>query len=105
MILTTTDSIPRKKISKILGVVKGNTVQARWIGSDIGAALKNLVGGELQGYTKLLTYARDEAVKRMEKDAESLGADAVVNVRFVTAHIMSSSAEILVYGTAVKLKS
>ncbi len=104
MILTNTDFIPEKKVSKILCVVRGNTVQSRWFGSDIVAALKNLVGGEIKGYTKLLSTARDEAVKRMTEEAEKLGADAVINMRFMTANIMASSAEILVYGTAVKLK-
>ncbi len=104
MILTNTDFIPEKKVQKILGVVKGNTVQSRWLGSDIAAALKNLVGGEIKGYTKLLSTAREEAVKRMTEEAEKLGADAVINIRFMTANIMASSAEILVYGTAVKLK-
>jgi uncharacterized protein YbjQ (UPF0145 family) len=104
MIITTTETIPGKNIKEIIGVVKGNTVQSRWLGSDIGAALKNLVGGELKGYTELLTRARDEALKRMIDEAKKIKADAVVNVRFSTSQIMQSSAEMLVYGTAVKLK-
>lgn len=105
MILTTTETIPGKKIKEILGIVKGNTIRARHIGSDILAGFRQIVGGEIKGYTKMITEAREEAFKRMEEEAEKLKADAVVNVRFVTAEVMQGAAEILVYGTAVKFKS
>lgn len=103
MLATTTPTIPNKDISEVLGIVRGNTVRARNIGRDIFAGLKNLVGGEIEGYTKLLTEARNEAVERMIQEATELGADAIVNVRFATADVMQATAEILVYGTAVKL--
>jgi len=103
MIITTTDSIPGKKVAKILGVVKGNTVRAKNIGRDIAASFKNVVGGEVKSYTDLLTQARDEAFNRMVNEAINLGADAVVNVRFMTSAVVGGAAEILAYGTAVKL--
>lgn len=103
MIITTTPDVPGKKIKKILGVVKGNTIKARWIGSDIVAGLRNLVGGEIKEYTDLLTQAREEALQRMVEEAKKLKADAVVNVRFATSDVMQGAAEILAYGTAVKL--
>lgn len=101
MIITTTEFIPDKKIIKILGLVKGNTVRARHIGKDILAALKNLVGGEIQEYTKLLGEAREQALDRMIKNAEELGANAIIGVRFGTSYVMQNAAEIMVYGTAV----
>ena len=104
MILTTTDSIPNKKIAEILGVVRGNTVRARWFGRDIAAGLKHFVGGEIKSYTDMLTQSRDQAVKRMEEEAKKLGADAVINLRFTTSDVMQGSAEMLAYGTAVKFK-
>jgi len=85
-------------------LVKGSTIKARHIGSDIGAGLRNLVGGEVKGYTKMIDEARDEALERMKKEAENLGADAIINVRFTTSQVMAGASEILVYGTAVKLK-
>lgn len=85
-------------------MVKGSTIKARHIGSDIGAGLRNLVGGEVKGYTKMIDEARDEALERMKKEAENLGADAIINVRFTTSQVMAGASEILVYGTAVKLK-
>lgn len=103
MIITTTPTVPNKTISEILGIARGNTVRARHIGSDIAASLRNLVGGEVKSYVKLLSDAREEALQRMIENAKSMQADAVVNVRFVTAAIMASSSEILAYGTAVKL--
>lgn len=102
-IITTSETIPGKKVSKILGVVRGNTVRAKNIGRDIAAGLKNLVGGEIKSYTDLLTKARDEAYNRMVNEAIDLKADAVINVRFMTSMVMQGSAEILCYGTAVKL--
>tara|TARA_B100001029_G_C15049699_1_gene449758 strand:- start:964 stop:1278 length:315 start_codon:yes stop_codon:yes gene_type:complete len=103
MIITTTESVPNQKITKILGVARGSTVRARNIGHDIFAGLKNLVGGELSEYTKLQADSREQAIQRMEEDARQLGADAVVNVRMSTSVITQGAAEILAYGTAVKL--
>ncbi len=105
MIISTTDSIPGNEISEVLGLVKGNTIRARNVGRDILAVLKGFIGGEIEEYTKLMAEAREQALDRMKEMAEELGADAVVNVRFATSYIMSSAAEILVYGTAVKLKA
>jgi uncharacterized protein YbjQ (UPF0145 family) len=104
MLMSSTETIPGKQVSEALGVVWGNTVRARWIGQDIGALGKQIVGGEIKGYTQMLSQARDQAIERMIERAQELGADAVVNVRFATSQIMGSSAEILAYGTAVKLE-
>lgn len=104
MLITNTDTIPGKEIVEILGLAKGNTVRAKWFGKDIMAGLRNLVGGELIEYTEMLTEAREEALSRLVKDAEALGADAVVNIRFMTSQITQGAAELLVYGTAVKIK-
>lgn len=104
MIITNTETIPGKEISEILGIARGSTVRARSVGRDIFAGLKNLVGGEINEYTKLQAQAREQALYRMEQDAQKLGADAVVNIRMTTAMIMQGAAEILIYGTAVKLK-
>ncbi|RMD67365.1 YbjQ family protein [Candidatus Pacearchaeota archaeon] len=103
MIVTTTESVPGHVIASILGVVKGNTVRAKNIGRDFAASLKNIVGGEIKSYTSLLTQAREEAYNRMVNEAIELGADAVVNVRFMTSTVIGGAAEILAYGTAVKL--
>ncbi len=103
MITTTTETVPGRETAAVLGVVRGNTVRARNVGRDITQGIRNLAGGELKAYSTLLTDARDEALARMEEQAEELGADAVVNVRFVTSEIAGSSAEILAYGTAVEL--
>ncbi len=103
MIITTTETIVGKNIVETLGLVKGNTIRARHVGSDIGAGLKSLVGGEIKGYVKAMNDARDEAEKRMIEEADKMGAHAIVGVRFTSATIMSGSAEILAYGTAVKL--
>lgn len=104
MIITTTETVPGREITEALGIARGSTVRARNVGRDIFAGLKNLVGGEIDEYTKLQAYAREQAMQRMEQDAQQLGADAIVNVRFTTAMIMQGAAEILAYGTAVKLK-
>ena len=104
IITTTTDDIPGKKVSKILGVVKGNTIRARHIGRDILAGLKNIIGGEIKSYTELTSQARDEAFNRMVNEAINLEADAVINIRFATSVVMQGAAEMLAYGTAVKLK-
>ncbi len=103
MIITTTDYIPGYEITQILGVVRGNTVRAKNVASDFVAGLKNLVGGEVDQYTRLLTEAREQALMRMVKQAENLGADAVINIRFTTSAVMQGMAEILAYGTAVKI--
>ena len=103
MIITTTEKVPGKEVVEILGVARGSTVRARNIGRDIFAGLKNIVGGEISEYTKLQAESREQAMQRMIKDAERLNADAVVNVRLTTAMIMQGTAEILAYGTAVKL--
>ncbi len=102
MIISTTEKIPNKEIKEVLGIARGSTVRARNVGRDIFAGLKNLVGGEIEEYTKLQAHAREQAMQRMIYDAERLGADAVVNVRLTTAMVMQGAAEILAYGTAVK---
>ena len=103
MIFITIDEVPGKKISGTLGIARGSTVRARHLGRDIFAGLKNLVGGEISEYTKLLSDAREEAMNRMVLDADRMGADAVLNVRFTTSTVMQGCSEILAYGTAVKL--
>jgi len=103
MIIVNTETVAGKEIKETLGDARGITVRARNIGRDIFAGLKNLVGGEISEYTKLLADAREEALVRMKHDAKSLGADAVVNVRFTTSTVMQGCSEILAYGTAVKL--
>ena len=103
MIVSTSDIMPGKKISKILGVVEGNTVRAKNIGRDIAAAFKNIIGGEIKGYTDLLKQAREEAYNRMVNEATDKKADAIINVRFATSMVSQGTAEILAYGTAVKL--
>ena len=104
MILANTANITGKTIVQTLGVVKGNTIRAKWFGKDIMAGLRQIVGGELKEYTEMLTEARKEAEQRMIDAAKRLKADAIVNVRYTTSQIMANAAEILVYGTAVKLK-
>ncbi len=104
MIISTTPSITGKEIKKTFGIVEGNTIRARNIGKDILALFKNLLGGEIEEYTKLLAESREQALDRMAAQAEELGANAVVNCRFSTSYIMQSAAEILVYGTAVYIE-
>lgn len=104
MLVSTTETIPGKEVEEILGVVKGNTIRAKWFGKDILAGLRNVIGGELREYSEMLTEAREQAIARMLKEAEALGADAVINVRFATSPVVQGAAEILAYGTAVKLK-
>ena len=101
MMLTTTEQIVGKKIVQTLGVARGNTVRARHVGKDILAALKTLVGGEIEEYTKLIAEAREQAIDRMVDSAREMGANAVVNVRFTTSYVMGTASEILAYGTAV----
>ena len=103
MIVVNTEEIPGKKITQSLGIARGSTVRARNLGRDIFAGLKNIVGGEISEYTKLLAESREEALNRMILDANRMGADAVVNVRLMTSAVMQGAAEILAYGTAVKL--
>lgn len=104
MIVVTSNSIPGREISDTIGLVRGSTVRARNVGRDIFAAFKNFVGGEISEYTKLLAYSREEALKRMIDDAQKQGADAVIGMRFTTSAVMQGAAEILAFGTAVKLK-
>lgn len=104
MILVNTDFITGKDITEILGLVRGNTIQAKSIGKDIKAGFRHMAGGEIKEYTEMLAESREIALKRMEQKAEKLGADAVINVRFMTSAIMGGAAEILAYGTAVKLR-
>lgn len=101
MIVATTDHIEGKKIVRVLGLVRGNTVRARHMGRDIVAGMRHLIGGEIREYTKLIAESREQAIDRMLAEAHSLGANAIVGVRFTTANIMMSSAELLAYGTAV----
>ena len=104
MTITTTDKIPNKEVSEILGVARGSTVRARNIGRDIFAALKNIVGGEISEYTKLQAESREQSIQRMIQDAEKMNADAIINVRLTTSMVMQGAAEILAYGTAVRLR-
>jgi uncharacterized protein YbjQ (UPF0145 family) len=104
MILSNTDFVPNREVTEILGTVRGNTVQAKHIGKDIVAGFRQIVGGEIKEYTEMLAEAREISLKRMEEKAEKLGADAVINIRFMTSAIMANAAEILAYGTAVKLR-
>ena len=104
MITTTTETIPNREITDILGICRGSTVRARNLGRDIFAGLKNIIGGEIDEYTKLQAQSREQALERMINDASNLGADAIVNVRFTTSMVMQGASEILAYGTAVRLK-
>ena len=104
MIVTTTESIPGNEIVEILGLSRGSTVRARNFGSDILAQLKNIIGGELQGYSKLLNRAREEALARMINQAEEKGANAILAFRFQTSAIAPGASEVIAFGTAVKLK-
>ena len=101
MLITTTDQIEGKRIVKTLGLVRGNTIRCRHVGNDIMAGLKNLVGGEISNYTKMMGESREQAIDRMIEEAQKLGANAIVQMRFATSMVMSSAAEILAYGTAV----
>jgi uncharacterized protein YbjQ (UPF0145 family) len=103
MILTNIETVPGSKIVEHFGLVQGSTIRAKHVGRDIMASLKNLVGGELKGYTQLLTEARKEATGRMVEQAEQLGANAVVNVRYATSSVAQGAAELFAYGTAVRL--
>lgn len=104
MIIVTSDQIPGKEIKSVIGLVKGNTIRARNIGRDILAGLKNVVGGEISDYTKMMAEAREQALDRMEESARVMGANAIVAVRFVTTSVMAGAAELLAYGTAVVIE-
>ncbi len=104
MILTNIHHVPGREIAEHYGLVQGSTIRAKHVGKDIVASLKNIVGGELGGYTELLKESRDESLQRMTVQAEEFGADAIINVRFSTSSVAQGAAEILCYGTAVKLR-
>lgn len=104
MFLTNTEEIPGKKITACFGVVSGSTVRAKHVGRDIMAGVKNIFGGELTGYTELLTEAREQAMERMQDQARQLGANAIVNVRFSTSSVTAGASEIYIYGTAVTVE-
>ena len=103
MPLATTKQVQGQRIDAVLGLVRGNTIRARHVGRDSMAGLRNVVGGEIKDYTRMLNLARDQAIERMAKEAEDLGANAVVGVRLTTSQTMANAAEILAYGTAVRL--
>jgi uncharacterized protein YbjQ (UPF0145 family) len=105
MIISNLEIVPGRRIEAHLGLVQGSTVRAKHVGKDIFASLKNIVGGELKGYTELMQEAREEAVERMTREAKSVGANAVLNVRFATTSITMGAAEILAYGSAVRLEA
>lgn len=104
MIISTIDFIPNREIIETLDIARGSTVRARNIGRDITAVFRSIAGGEVKEYTRLMADAREQAINRMIADAEVLGADAIINVRFSTAMVMQGTSEILAYGTAVKLR-
>lgn len=104
ILMSTTFEIAGREIQETLGVARGNTIRSRHIGSDIVSSLKGIVGGEIKGYVKAMSDAREEATKRMVQEAIDMGADAIVGVRFTTSSVMAGAAEILVYGTAVRLR-
>lgn len=103
MILTNTDYVPGYEVTEALDVVKGSTIRAKHVGKDLVAVFRQLVGGELKEYSEMITESRKISTGRMVAEAEKLGADAVINIRFTTSNVMQGAAEILVYGTAVKL--
>ncbi len=104
MIVTNIESVPGRTIIEHYGVVSGSTVRAKHVGRDIMASLKNIVGGELKGYTELLSESREQSMARMKQEAEMLGANAIVNVRFATSSVAQGASELYVYGTAVKIQ-
>ena len=103
MIVVTTEQIEGKRITETLGLVRGSTIRARHVGRDIMAGLRNIVGGEVKDYTVMLAQAREEAIQRMIEQAEKMGANAIVGTRFVTSMVMSGAAEMVAYGTAIKV--
>ena len=104
MMVVTTETVPGHRIEEVLGLARGNTIRARHLGRDIMAGLKSMVGGEIKSYTELLTKAREEALSRMLEEAEDMGANAVVNLRFTTSSVMQGAAELFAYGTAVRIE-
>lgn len=104
IIIATTETVPSKEVEAILGIARGSTVRARNVGRDIVAVIKSLIGGEVSEYTELQAHSREQALTRMVEDAKAQGADAVIGVRIATTMVAAGSAEILAYGTAVKLK-
>ncbi len=104
MIVVTSESVPGHQITEAIGIVRGSTIRAKHLGKDFMAALRNIVGGEVKEYTEMLIEARNESSNRMVAQAEKLGADAIINVRYVTSQVMSGAAELLAYGTAVKTR-
>lgn len=104
MIMTTQDELADHEIYETLGLVRGNTIRARHVGKDIVAGLRTLVGGEIYEYTKMLAEAREQAIDRMIEEAQGLGADAIVCLRFTTSPVMAGAAELLAYGTAVRIR-
>ncbi len=104
IIIATSNNLPNKEISEVLGIAKGSTVRARNIGRDIGAGIRNIVGGEVKAYTEMTMQAREEACNRMINEALEMNADAIIGVRFTTSMVMTGASEMLAYGTAVKVK-
>ncbi len=104
MIITNTSEIYGKEVTEMLGLVRGNTIRSRHVGQDIMAGLRNIIGGEIKQYTQMISEAREEALSRMIAEAEKMDADAVLNIHFSTSQVMGGAAEILAYGTAVKVK-
>jgi uncharacterized protein YbjQ (UPF0145 family) len=104
MLIVTTNNLPGYEIVEVLDIARGSTVRARHIGRDISAVFKSVVGGEIREYTKLMAQAREQAIERMIADAAILGAEAIVNVRFMTSMVLAGASEILAYGTAVKIR-
>jgi len=104
MIVVTTETVPGYKLRSALGVVRGNTIRARHVGRDVLATMRNLFGGEVREYTKLMAESREQAIDRMVQEAEAMGADGIVAVRFTTSMVMTAAAEILCFGTAVTLE-
>lgn len=102
MIVVTSDFVPGQRVTEAIGVVRGSTIRSKHIGKDIMAGLRSMIGGEVKEYTEMLVEARNESMKRMIAQAEQMGADAVINMRFMTSQVMSGAAELLAYGTAVK---
>ena len=104
MILVNTEFVPGREITESLGVVRGSTIRAKHVGKDLLAGLRTLVGGEIKEYTEMLIESRNVSIQRMHAEAQELGADAVINIRFVTSQVMAGAAELMAYGTAVKLR-
>jgi uncharacterized protein YbjQ (UPF0145 family) len=102
MIVVTSDFVPGERVTEALGVVRGSTIRSKHLGKDLMAGLRSLVGGEVKEYTEMLVEARNESMNRMVAQAEKLGADAIINMRFMTSQVMAGAAELLAYGTAVK---